>query len=447
MLSKSGYILKFLLILSFTLTAGGYCKSSDPLEKQPGKKVALFCNESGPVRAHYEPEEGFVTKAGPVSLPDGVSCKDAEDQPESRIADFPEQGIWKVYYNKSNNLWQEGPFENGERSGTWKFYSIKGFLTKTNEFRNNKLHGPEIRYFENGDWRSKGQYANGKKTGRWEERPSLTSTCVEAGSYGNDNKEGQWKECALDKQTRDYYFSFEGAYRKGLRDGPAKLYYPNGSVFGEGNYRADIPCLLNPPKNNEGRPDPAQCQKRTGDWIIYFDNGNKRATGSYDPATGKRSGNWTEFYMSGEKMAEGQMNANIRYGMWTFFNKSGDIVGQYGFKGNSFMPKQAIFWENGNKTGEGPLAVGMVRYSDENDELIIKGMKRNGKWTHYYPSGRKKSAGTYQMDRMQGEWTFYDESGRMTAEGKFNLGRKDGVWKELENGRMVTKKYRFGKEL
>lgn len=415
------------------------CKSSDPTKKQPGKKVALFCTDQGAIRAHYEQEEGWVMKRGPVQLPDGVSCKDAEGQPESRLSDFPETGNWKVYYLKSEDLWQEGPFENGKRSGTWTFYDQDGNRAKTSQYSNGKRNGEEISYFSSGEWRAKGNYSDDKKTGRWQERNSPNSDCISEGSYGNGNKEGPWKECSTDKKTDQDYLSFEGLYRKGLRDGPGKLYYPNGEVFAEGSYRADIACLSNPPEKDE-----SNCQKRTGEWTIYFENGNKRAIGSYDQTTGKRSGNWTEFYQSGEKMSSGQMN-HTRYGMWTFFEKSGEIKGQYRFSGNDFVPKAAVIWENGKKVGEGPLAMGLIKYDEDNDKIEVKTTRKNGEWTEYYPNGQKKAVGNYKMDRKQGQWVYYNQSGQKTAEGKYNLGKKDGVWKEMEGGRMVTKTYRFGK--
>jgi len=61
----------------------------------------------------------------------------------------------------------EGNWENGLRSGEWKFYSAKGYLVEKGPFMNGQKNGDFETYFPDGSVKSKGKYEAGKQKGAW----------------------------------------------------------------------------------------------------------------------------------------------------------------------------------------------------------------------------------------------------------------------------------------
>lgn len=54
-----------------------------------------------------------------------------------------------TYFFKDGKLKAEGPFENGQMEGEWKFYRATGQLWSVGNFRNNQKHGLWLRYDKN----------------------------------------------------------------------------------------------------------------------------------------------------------------------------------------------------------------------------------------------------------------------------------------------------------
>lgn len=326
-----------------------------------------------------------------------------------------------------------------KRVGVWEAYS-QGAKIRVEEYVDGKKEGPETGYYAEGGVRYQGQNRNDKRTGHWTIKAGLGSDCTTEGDYEEDLKTGKWKECTSQKP---FFLMFEGNYVQGLRDGPAVFYGESGKTASEGSFRADLACkaALKPGAKKE---EFDACGKRTGKWSDYHDNGQIWMEGEYDPATGREMGTWREFYKSGEKMAMGPRQGD-RSGLWTFYDKAGTIIHQFEFAGNDFMPKATVLWKDGRKIGQGPLSMGLCKYDDKNDQITVTGLIKDGAWIEYHANGQKSGEGRYVSNRKDGQWAFYNEAGQKTAEGKLLMEKKDGEWMELENGRMVKKKYQFGR--
>lgn len=402
-----------LLSAGFLLISLAACKTGSVEDKQPGKIVDIFCQNSQAVRVHYKKDTGEIVQKGPVALPSGASCSDAEGFDEKQMLQLQEEGTWVQFYSSGGKL-GEGDYRAGKREGMWTFFNQEGKMIREVTYRDGLQNGQDTFYFAGTrDWRSRGQNQNGKKTGTWEERLSADSDCISTGQYSEDEKTGEWKECMKSKDG-EIYLGFEGSYRKGLKDGPATFYHSTGEPMASGEYRADLSCLQNPPEG-----DKSKCEKRIGTWKIYHDNGKLFAEGSYNPTTGRRSGTWTEYYETGQKMAMGPRE-HTRQGMWTFWNKSGQIEYQFRFAGNDFAPKYAVLYENGRKSAEGPLSMGLVKYDQEKDKIHTSAIFKNGPWKLYGPGGQ------------------------VVGEGTFVQNKKHGTWREMVDGRMQTVEYQLG---
>lgn len=408
-------------LVALALLAGA-CKSAQGGEEGDNAgpvKVKLDCDASPPRLILTSRETGKKTEEGAVELPADKTCDQAEDLADRDLRKLPRVGEWLFYHENSTQIFYRGEFVAGKREGEFRFFDTEGRLNRTIQYTNGEKTGLEVGFFPGTqEWKERGQNSSGKRTGVWEFRPARDSDCISRGAFESNEKTGPWEECELSDQTRKYYLAFRGSYRNGLRDGPAQMLGSDGALAAEGRFVADLSpeCTANPP---EGKKE--NCGKRTGQWKFYHAGGRLAMTGSYNPATGRRSGVWTEYYRSGEKMAEGPRD-HTRNGRWTFYARNGQLLGQFNFEGNDFTPRAAVLYENGRKVGEGPIAVGLVKYDADKDEIVLSTMVRTG------------------------QWTLYDANGARIGEGELVNSRKQGRWQELRNGRWQTVCYMIGRE-
>ncbi len=114
------------------------------------------------------------------------------------------------FYTNSGNLINSGFMLGRNKEGNWFYYHSDGVSIMTKEaYRNNKLEGEQLVYFENGNIAQKTYYQNGLKEGKQ--------------LYFNENG----------------VILKEFGYVNDLLDGPAKLYNPDGTLSKEGVYRAN----------------------------------------------------------------------------------------------------------------------------------------------------------------------------------------------------------------
>ncbi len=59
----------------------------------------------------------------------------------------------------------EGAYQMGKRMGTWKYYREDGGLSRTEEYKADKLNGKRIYYFRNGKPDTEVPYENGERIG------------------------------------------------------------------------------------------------------------------------------------------------------------------------------------------------------------------------------------------------------------------------------------------
>ena len=60
-----------------------------------------------------------------------------------------------------------GSFKNGKMDGAWVVYYNNGQLFYKGNYRNGEKEGPWVEYYDNGQLKLKGVYKNGKEEGYW----------------------------------------------------------------------------------------------------------------------------------------------------------------------------------------------------------------------------------------------------------------------------------------
>lgn len=76
-------------------------------------------------------------------------------------------GVRKVFF-ANGALAEEATYTNGVKNGSYKQYTEKGIVLEESTYKNDKLDGPVTFRDAHGDIVSKGQFADNKKTGKWQ---------------------------------------------------------------------------------------------------------------------------------------------------------------------------------------------------------------------------------------------------------------------------------------
>jgi antitoxin component YwqK of YwqJK toxin-antitoxin module len=68
-----------------------------------------------------------------------------------------------TYYYKNGKIKAEGPYENNQMEGEWRFYRESGQLWQIGNFQNDKKHGTWIRFDKNNQQEYNETFSKGKQ--------------------------------------------------------------------------------------------------------------------------------------------------------------------------------------------------------------------------------------------------------------------------------------------
>lgn len=137
-------------------------------------------------------------------------------------------GLWTIYYPRSDKRREEKYYTDGKRVGLTKIYNLNGKVVSIKcHNREGLIHGIYKSYYSNGTPNWKGQYDNNKKVGLWKKyRNGITITecywvnnlkeglyvsytnsgeLLQEGGYINDKKEGIWYNYVGDKCVSEHW--------------------------------------------------------------------------------------------------------------------------------------------------------------------------------------------------------------------------------------------------
>jgi antitoxin component YwqK of YwqJK toxin-antitoxin module len=191
-------------------------------------------------------------------------------------------GLYKKY--NGDVVIEEGSYSNGIKTGEWKIFSTDGKLTSLSNYSNGKLNGPFKKY--NGDnVIEEGNYSDGLMTGEW------------VFNYNSGKIKGKGKYLSGDGDN----LGKTGIPKNG-RDGNWLLYYENGNLSSELNYKNG---------NLEGI------------WKSYHENGNLDIVSEYK--YGKGNGKYQSYYESGKIKQESQQLNDEYDGKSITYHENGNI--------------------------------------------------------------------------------------------------------------------------
>lgn len=259
--------------------------------------------------------------------------------------DYP-IGKWNFYYENGNKS-SSGNYEKGTFTGLWKTWTEDGKLVQETDYiagTNSKIinvwdkennqtvsdgNGTYYSYYDDGSLFETGQVLNGKKVGIWTSYHE-NGNKKEEGLFNGDTFKlvNAWdkKNNLIVKEGSGNYISYQlesyellekGAYKNGLKEGYWETYQPNSTDiqqkanYSHGKLEGTLTSYyLNGNILAEGI---MKNDKKTGEWIWYFENGATQCSVNYieDKKEGSQlfwseSGNPAkeEIYKNGDLVSE-----------------------------------------------------------------------------------------------------------------------------------------------
>ncbi len=188
------------------------------------------------------------------------------------------QGLWRKYYS-NDQLFSEGHYKDGKHVGVFNTFHKNGQRQSVLTFRGLTDISFATLYNDSAQLIAKGKYIDNLKDSTW--------------TYYNGSS-GK--------------ISSEEYYKKGVREGTWKIYYPNGNVAESEVYKAG---------------------KKNGPYKKFFDNGTLRFDGKM--VNDQLEGKVTLYFSNGKVWQQGVYKAGDKHGIWITYKDNGEIEKQEEF--------------------------------------------------------------------------------------------------------------------
>lgn len=189
--------------------------------------------------------EGIITEKGERDgywkeyYDDGKLYAEGKYEKDVRV------GPWK-FYHKNGNLRQEGAYNSqGKPEGEWLWYYENGKILREENYYLGLLDGLMAEYSEQGKLIAQGDFIEGLEEGDW--FYEVGDVRIE-GSYAEGKRTGTWKIWQLKGLGKERTLIFEGRFIEDNPHGKHTYYWDNGNKRDEGQYLMGL---------------------KVGDWVSY----------------------------------------------------------------------------------------------------------------------------------------------------------------------------------
>ncbi|MDR3141292.1 MAG: hypothetical protein LBU37_06175 [Tannerellaceae bacterium] len=339
----------------------------------------------------------------------------------------------EIAYDSDGKVRYQTIYSDGKPTGA-KVQTFSDYVLAANYDANGNLDGDYSEIFNNGNVKTKGKYAHGKKEGVWEtgrkDGKKISTEEYEAGdkvketAYYTDNTVELTRELKNGKKN-----GWERKYNYGDGSLKSELFYKDGELSS---------FAATDESNPSGQPglikQTKQITSNQGSYIQTFYQSNGRYEGEY-----------TEQYIDGNAMkTKGQYVDGKKEGTWVYETQEGekrreenyvaDKLNGLTIKYNGGVIRESVEYRNDSPNGE-------FKQYNPDEKLILKGSfengRRHGPLEEYYPSGKLKIKGTYNKGSYDGVRQEFYANGQMRLEETWVNGRKVGPYKQwTETGQL-----------
>jgi antitoxin component YwqK of YwqJK toxin-antitoxin module/ankyrin repeat protein len=220
------------------------------------------------------------------------------------------------------------------------------------------------------------------------------------------------------------------------KNGKGKLYYQNGKVRYEGEYKDGKPegkgKLYD--KNRKLKYDGEfKDGKYNGKGKLYWEDGKRRYEGEFKD--GAFFGKGKEYYRNDKLRYDGEYKDGKPV-EGRLFDESGNLKYEGQFLNFEYNGKGKGYYPNGKLRYKGEFKDGKPKEGKlyyESGNLWYEGEYKNGKGKEYYPNGKLEYEGEYKNGKYNGKGKQYWENGNLRYEGEFKDGRYNEKGKESRN--------------
>lgn len=164
-----------------------------------------------------------------------------------------------------------------------------------------------------------------------------------------------------------------------------------------------------------------------GEWKFWHPNGRRAAQGDFE--AGLPGGAWTWWDDAGRVRAAGGLDEGRPTGHWQSWYANGELGLDTRFEDGLEDGALLEFYEDGAPRSRGRHVRG----------------QRTQRWVTWYPGGGKRSQGAYENGLRQGDWVQWHRNGALKQRAHYDRGRPQGPWNEWyptgqvrENGRFMV---------
>ncbi len=313
----------------------------------------------------------------------------------------------------------------GKKQGIWKDFYSNGKIKIYANYVDNLLNGYYREYDEQGQVIVNKRYINGNQ--------------IEVTDIKEENK----KEIKIAKYANGQIKS-RGAFIEDKPVGMQIYYSETGDIEKAENFddsgNKDSEGLIDEAGRKQGNwknfysTQVVQSEgkyingRKDGLWLFYFQNRKTEQKGSY--ANGKPTGNWFWFYENGSKRREGAFENGLENGFFAEFNEFGDTLSQ----GNYALGKKSGLWK--------------IHVNDHIEIGNFANDKETGEWKYFYADGTPEYTGNYTDGQPDGKQKFFYTSGKIKETSEYVMGIRTKLQKQYdEQGNLSTvTEYRNGKK-
>jgi len=277
----------------------------------------------------------------------------------------------------------KGRYNNGLKSGLWTEWQNNGIKVSEEIYIQGELQSKtffsDLHYQEIG----KIYYSNGIENSKitWSYYPNLQM------KFAQNSKNGQPHGMQYDWYENGQKM-IEGYFLNGKAEGNVKNWYSKGNLKSDENYVAD---------------------KLNGTGTSWYENGQKKIEGNY--SLGKADGEYRKWYENGQIEQESNYTFGDKDGLWKTWYESGQIKQDRTYENNLPVGKVREWYENGQ-----------LSY-----ELFSKNNKPYGSQARWWSNGQKRTEFTTDADAVTiGLSSKWHENGQMRAKYSCKDGVPDG---------------------
>jgi antitoxin component YwqK of YwqJK toxin-antitoxin module len=281
----------------------------------------------------------------------------------------------------------EGNYVN---HGTYTMYSADGKVLKKGQFRNGKMHGRWVQYFDRdegnlfsaadnqftGPFVSEATFEDGQLHGAWSIK-TIAGRQIAQWSFDRGACSGKWTWWHSNGEKRR-----EITYSSGTPDGEILEWGRDGKPCARASYlngkhlTKTVEWYAPGQKHYEGY---YLRNEATSEPSLDWWTGTAAATPAIELGPPQKHGLWTAWYPNGNKQVEGTYDRDAPQGKFTWW------------------------YESGEKQAEGEYRAGT----------------KHGTWTTWHPSGMKESAAQYQEGALVGKWMLWKADGKLVETRDF----------------------------